>query len=68
MNNPIQLTTAEQVLRMALTSLGTYMFGDAVAQGAEFQAATGAIITLGGFAWWYFRNRTVQSNTKEFLK
>ena len=68
MNDQFRLTTAEQVLRMALNSLGTYMFGDAVAQGAEFQGAIGAAITLGGFAWWYFRNRTVQSNTKEFLK
>ena len=28
----------------------------------------GAAITLGGFAWWYFRNRTVQSNNKELYK
>lgn len=68
MNDQFRLTTAEQVLRMALTSLGTYMFGDAVAQGAEFQGAIGAAITLCGFVWWYFRNRTVQSNNKEHYK
>ena len=68
MNDQFRLTTAEQAIRMALTTLGTYMFGNAVAQGAEFQGAIGAVITLGGFAWWYFRNRTVQSNNKEHYK
>lgn len=46
----------EQLIRIALYTVGGYVFGDAVANSADFQAAVGGLITVGTFAWWAFRN------------
>lgn len=47
----------EQILRIALYHVGAYFLGDAIASGAEYQAAIGGIISVGTFAWWAYRNR-----------
>lgn len=44
--------TIQQVLRILLYTLGGWAFGDAVAQGAEFQAAVGGVLAVGAFLWW----------------
>lgn len=50
----------QQVIRIVAYAAGGYIFGDAVAQGAEFQAAVGGVVSIGAFVWWiYFeRDRT----------
>lgn len=46
----------EQLIRIALYTAGGYIFGDAIANNADFQAAVGGLIAVGSFAWWAFRN------------
>lgn len=42
----------QQVLRIVLYALGGYFFGDAITQGAMFQAAVGGFLSVGAFVWW----------------
>lgn len=51
------MSSTEQLIRIALYTLGAYILGDGVAQSAEFQAAVGGLISAGSFAWWLIRNR-----------
>lgn len=51
----------EQLIRIALYTVGGYVFGDAVANSADFQAAVGGLIAVGTFTWWFFRNRSAKS-------
>lgn len=51
--------SVQQVIRIAAYAIGGYIFGDAVAQGAQFQAAVGGVVSIGAFVWWvaFERNR-----------
>ena len=58
--NSIQLGTKEQLIRYALTWIGSVTFGASVANGELYQAAVGGAIAVGTFVWWYVRNRQVK--------
>ena len=62
MFSKFQLGTIEQMVRMILTWVGTFVLGDAVANGAEFQGAVGGAVAVASFVWWFIRNQTVQKN------
>lgn len=47
----------QQVIRIGAYAVGGYVFGDAVAQGAQFQAAVGGLMSIGAFAWWVIFER-----------
>jgi len=42
----------QQVIRIGLYAVGGYFLGDAVTEGAQFQAAVGGVIAVGSFVWW----------------
>lgn len=46
----------EQLIRIALYTAGGYVFGDAVANSADFQAVVGGLIAVVSFGWWAVRN------------
>lgn len=52
----------EQLIRIALYTVGGYVFGDAVANSADFQAAVGGVISISTFAWWAISNRRAKKN------
>lgn len=52
----------EQLIRIVLYSAGGYLFGDAVANSADFQAAVGGVISIATFAWWAISNRRAKKN------
>lgn len=60
MFSKFQLGTVEQMVRMILTWIGTFMLGEGVASGAEYQAAVGGAVAIASFIWWFIRNNTVQ--------
>ncbi len=47
----------QQIVRILLYSAGSYLFGQAVADGALFQAALAGILPVGAFFWWLFWDR-----------
>lgn len=47
----------EQLARIALYHIGAYFLGDAIASGAEYQAAVGGAVSIVAFVWWAYRNR-----------
>lgn len=47
----------QQVVRIVAYAAGGYIFGDAVAQGAEFQGAVGGLLSVGAFVWWFVWER-----------
>lgn len=49
--------TVQQILRIAAYSGGSYLFGQSVADGQQFQAAVGGALAIGAFAWWWFWER-----------
>lgn len=50
---PMKWDSIQQLVRIVAYAGGGYMFGDAVANGAEYQAAVGGALQVGAFAWWY---------------
>jgi hypothetical protein len=52
----LQLGTTEQLIRMALAWAGSALLGAGWAESAEGQSVIGAIMVLGGFVWWLWRN------------
>lgn len=60
--NQNQLTMMEQLIRIALYMLGSFLFGDGVAQSAEYQAGIGAIISTVSFIWWLLRMKSVSKS------
>lgn len=55
----IQWSTVEQIVRIAAYSGGSYVLGDAVANGQLYQGAIGGVAAVGAFIWWlvFERNR-----------
>lgn len=51
----------EQLIRIVLYTAGGALFGDAVANSEDFQAAIGGVISVGTFIWWAVRNRRAKS-------
>jgi membrane associated rhomboid family serine protease len=51
------MSNIEQLIRIVLYIGGSFAFGDAVANGAEYQAAVGGLVTAATFFWWAIRNR-----------
>ncbi|MFC3074726.1 Pam3-gp28 family putative phage holin [Shinella pollutisoli] len=47
----------EQLIRIALYTVGGFVLGDGIANSAEYQAAVGGLIHVVTFAWWLYRNR-----------
>lgn len=54
-----QMGLFEQLARIALYIIGSILFGDGVAQSAEYQAGVGAIITGASFLWWAWRQKSI---------
>jgi hypothetical protein len=50
-------TTLQQLIRIAGYSVGSWWFGENVADGELFQAAIGGVVAVGAFAWWAFWER-----------
>jgi hypothetical protein len=50
--------TVQQVLRIVLYTVGSYLFGSDVADGASFQGALGGVMAVGAFVWWWAWERT----------
>lgn len=48
---------AQQVIRILLYSGGAALFGSGIQDDAMFQQAVGALLSLGGVAWWFFWER-----------
>lgn len=52
----------QQVVRIVLYTLGGWLLGSDVADGALFQQALGGVLAVGGFVWWFFsRTRTAET-------
>lgn len=41
-----------QLVRIALNALGSFLFGDAVANGDQWQGLIGAVTALIAYVWW----------------
>jgi hypothetical protein len=48
----------QQLVRIVLYSGGAFLFGQAVADGAQFQAFIGAVVQVIAFGWWVIRERS----------
>lgn len=53
--------TIQQLIRIGGYAAGGAIFGQAVADGAQFQQALGGVISIGSFAWWWFWDRKRQA-------
>lgn len=51
--------TVQQVLRILLYTLGSFLFGESIADGELFQGLIGGVMSVGSFLWWILweRNR-----------
>jgi hypothetical protein len=51
--------TLQQFVRIVLYTVGAYLFGSEVADGATYQGAIGGALAIGAFIWWliYERNK-----------
>ena len=41
-----------QLVRIAMNALGSFLFGDAVANGDQWQGLIGAVTALIAYVWW----------------
>ena len=59
-------TQIQQVLRIVLYTLGGWLLGSDVADGALFQQALGGVMAVGSFVWWWFSStRTANATIPE---
>lgn len=49
--------TIQQLIRILAYAAGSYFLGDGAANGAEFQAAVGGLISVSAFVWWVIQER-----------
>ena len=56
----MQLGTLEQLIRIAAYTLGSYFFGQGVADGEMYQAAIGGGVAVLAFAIWAWREYKVK--------
>jgi hypothetical protein len=47
----------EQVARIGIQLAAGVLMGDAIANSAEFQAASAGLISIATFGWWFYKNR-----------
>jgi hypothetical protein len=53
--------TIQQLLRIVLYSAGAFLFGDAVANGSQYQALIGGVINVGSFLWWLYQQKKLKA-------
>lgn len=49
--------TIQQLIRIVMYAGGSFLLGTGIADGQQFQALIGGVISVAGFAWWFWWER-----------
>jgi len=58
------VNTAEQIVRIGLYIAGSLIAGEGFADGEIYQQGIGAAATLGGLAWWAYREHRTKKGKR----